>query len=76
MLMKSVINFNSLRHKRNAAQKRKSAVSRSSSKKRQKMKDRRIKRQASIIKDVYDGESVGENWVLIFDLAYFDFSCL
>ena len=61
MLMKSVINFSRLRHKRNAAQKRKLSLSRNSSKKLQKKKDRRIKRQASIIKDVYDGESVGKN---------------
>ena len=62
--MKSVINISRLRNKRNAAQKRKLSISRNSSKKRQKKKDRRIKRQASIIKDVYDGESVGKNWSL------------
>ena len=70
--MKSVINFNRLRNKRNAEQKRKLSISRNNSKKRQKKKDRRIKRQASIIKDVYDGESVGENLNLFFNIAYFD----
>ena len=50
-------------------------MSRSSPKKRQEKKNRndhRTKRQASIIKDIYDGESVGENLDVLFNLAYFD----
>ena len=68
-----MITFSKLRNKRNARQTTKSRTKRS--KDRPKNRDgetHRTKRQASIIKDVYDGEAVGKKPFLFFNLNDFN----
>ena len=68
-----MITFSKLRNKRNAKQKTKSSTN--GSRKRPNNRDgkaHRMKRQASIIKDVYDGEAVGKKPFLFFNLDDFN----